>query len=135
MAHWFIRHRKIPIALYPFRKEMTDDGFRGRTNDVGLFQLLAARDGDHRKFGREAFYVLGFFLQKALRDEQREVDILMAGGFEARVEFALQHFPNSIAVGLDDHAAFDDLGGLRHIALQYDILIPRGKVLASGCNR
>ena len=60
---------------------------------VRLFQLLAAGDGDHRQFGREAFHVLGFFLQKALRNQQREVDVLVAGGLEAVVELALQQLP------------------------------------------
>ena len=34
------------------------------------------------------------------------------------VEFALQHFPDGLAVGFDDHAALDDFGGLRHVALR-----------------
>ena len=46
------------------------------------------------------------------------------------VQLALQHFPDRVAVGLDDHAAFDDFGRLRHVALQDDVLIPGGKILA-----
>ena len=113
---------------------MADDGFRSRPDDVRLFQFLAAGDGHHRQFGREAFHVLGFLAQKALRDQQREINVLVIGGFEAVVEFALHQFPNGIAVGFDDHAAFDDFGGLRHVALQNDVLIPRGKVLAARRN-
>ena len=55
---------------------------------------------------------------KALRDQQREIDVLMAGGLEAVVEFALQQLPDGIAVGLNDHAAFDNLGRLGHVALK-----------------
>jgi len=51
------------------------------------------------------------------------------GRFEAVVESALQSFPNRVAVGLDHHAAFDDLSRLGHIALQNNVLIPRGEVL------
>ena len=37
-------------------------------------------------------------------------------------------FPNGVAVGFDDHAAFDDFGGLRHVPLKNDVLIPGGEV-------
>src|SRR5437660_12455569 len=79
--------------------------------------------------------MLGFLLQKALRNEQGEIDVLVIGLLEAVVQLALCEFPNRVAVGLDDHAAFDDLGGFRHIALQNHVLIPGGKVLASCRNR
>ena len=110
---------------------MADDGFRSRADDVRLFQLLAAGDGDHGQLRREAFHVLRFFLQKALRDQQRKINVLMAGGLEAVVEFALEQFPDRIAVGLDDHAAFDDFGRLGHVALEDDVLIPGGEILAA----
>ena len=38
-------------------------------------------------------------------------------------------FPDRVAVGLDDHAALDDLGRFRHVALQDDVLIPRSEIL------
>ena len=126
------QHRQVAIALDPLREEVADDGFRRRADDVRLFEFLAARDGDHRELGREAFHVLGFLLQKALRDQQREIDVLMAGGLEAIVELALQDFPDGIAVGLDDHAAFDDFGRLGHVALEDDVLVPGSEVLAAG---
>jgi len=44
---------------------------------------------------------------------------------------ALENFPDRIAVGLDDHAAFDYLGGLRHVALKNHVLVPRRKILVS----
>ena len=123
------QHRQIAPALNPLGEEVADDGLRRRPDHVRLFEFLAAGDGDHRQFRREAFDVLGFLLQEALRDQQREIDVLVVGGLEALVEFALQHFPDGVAVGLDDHAALDDFGGFRHVALQYDVLIPGGKVL------
>ena len=49
------------------------------------------------------------------------------------VELALDPLPDCVAVGLDDHAALDDFGGLRHVALQNYVLIPCGEVCrASG---
>jgi len=41
---------------------------------------------------------------------------------------ALQHFPDGPAVGFDDHAAFDDFGGLRHVARKNDVLKPGCKI-------
>ncbi len=123
------QHRQVAPALDPLGEEVADDGLRRRADDVRLFQLLAAGDGDHRQLGREAFHVLGFLLQEALRDQQREIHVLVAGGLEAVVELALQHLPDGVAVGLDDHAALDDLGGLGHVALQDDVLVPGGEIL------
>src|ERR1700735_4298803 len=58
----------------------------------------------------------------------------MACGLEAIIELALDDFPDGVTVGADDHAAFDDLGRLRHVALENDVLIPRGEVTATGCD-
>ena len=51
------------------------------------------------------------------------------------VEFALEALPDRVAVGLDDHAALDDLGRLGHIALDDHVLIPGGEVFFSRSNR
>jgi len=125
-------HGQVPMALDPLGEEVADDGLRGGADDVGFFELLAAGMGDDGEFGREAFDVFGLLLQEALRNEQREIDVLVAGGFEAGVEFALEHFPDGVAVGLDDHAAFDDFGRLGHVALDDDVLIPGGEVFFAG---
>src|ERR1700680_841682 len=55
----------------------------------------------------------------------------MASGLEAVVELALHEFPDRITVGLDDHAAFHDFGGLGHVALKDHVLIPSGEILAA----
>ena len=123
---------QVAVAVDPLGEEMADDGFRGRPDDVRLLELLAAGDSHHRQFGREAFHVLSFLVEEALRNEQREVAVLMVGGFKALVELALHDFPNGVAVGLDDHAALDDLGGFRHVALDDDVLIPGGEILLAG---
>ena len=57
------------MGMDPLREHVIDDGLRGRTHDQRLFELLAAAMRDHRQFGREAFDVLGFLLNEALRDE------------------------------------------------------------------
>ncbi len=125
------QHREVAVTLNPLGEKMSDDGFRRRPDDVGLFQFFAAGYGDHRQLRREAFDVLRFPLHEALRNQQGEINVLVPGGLEAVVELALQQFPDGIAVGLDDHAAFDDLGRLGHVALQNHVLVPRGEILAA----
>ncbi len=59
-------------------------------------------------------------VRSKLRAGNKPVD----AGHEAIVEFTLQTLPHGVTVGLDDHAAFDDFGRLRHVALQDDVLVP-----------
>ncbi len=89
----------------------------------------------HRQLRRKSLHVFGFFLQKALRDQQRHINVLVAGGLDAIVQLALQALPDRVAIGLDHHAAFDDLGRLGHVAQNGDVLIPGGKIFFSWCNR
>jgi len=126
------QQRQIAITLNPLRKKVSDDGFRSRPDDVRLFQLFAAGDGDDRQLGREALHVLRFFFQEALRDQQRQINVLVAGGFEAIVELALDDFPHGVPVGLDHHAALDDFGRLGHVALEHNVLIPGREILVAG---
>src|SRR5713226_4896810 len=58
--------RQIAVALNPFRKKVANDGFRCWANDIGLFELFAARDSDDGQFWREALDVLRFLFQEAL---------------------------------------------------------------------
>ncbi len=125
------QQRQVAPALNPAREEMADDGLRGGPDDVRLFQFLAAGDGHHGQFGRETLHVLGLFAQEALRNQQREIGILVAGGLEAAVELLLEALPDGVAVGLDDHAALDDFGGLRHVSLEDNVLVPGSEILGA----
>ncbi len=122
------------MALDPLGEEVPDDRLRGRPDHVRLFEFLAAGDRDYRQFRRKALDVLGFLGQEALRDQQREVRVAVPGRLEASVQVPLHHFPDRVAVGLDDHAAFDDLGRFGHVGLLHDVLIPGGEVLIAGGN-
>ena len=84
------QHRQVAPAFDPLGEKVADDRLRCGTNDVRLFQLFAAGERDHRQFRREAFHVLGFLVHKTLRDQQWKIHVLMTGGFEAVVQFALQ---------------------------------------------
>lgn len=63
--------------------------------------------GDDGAFFGETFDVGGFFLEVAEGDEEGEVGVGVACGFDAGIEEALDVFPDGVAVGLDDHAAAD----------------------------
>ena len=83
--------RQVAIRLHPLGVHRADDRLAGRPDDQRLFEL--ARPGrslpsgarlqpmmrDDRAFLGEALDVLGFLLQEAERDEQREVGVLVAG--------------------------------------------------------
>jgi len=77
LAHWFDEERQIAPALDPAGEEMPDDGLRGRPNDVVLSSFLR-RDGDDGELGGKPLHVLCLPLDEALRDEQREVGVLVA---------------------------------------------------------
>src|SRR6202023_2709943 len=128
------QHGQVAIAFDPLGEKMSDDGFRSRTNDVRFLQHFSAGNRDNRQLGRETFPMLGLFLEKTLRNEQRKINVLVAGGLEAVVEFTLEPLPDSVAVRLDDHAAFDNLCRFGHVALQHDVLIPRSKVFPTRSN-
>ena len=120
------------MALDPLREEMADQGFRGGAEDIGLLECFPAGDGHQGKLWRKALHMLRLLLHEALRDQQREVNVLMARGLKAIVQLALDDFPNGVAVGLDDHAPLDDFSRLGHVPLQDDILIPGREVFGAG---
>jgi len=127
-------HRQIAPALDPTGEEVPDDRLRGRADDIGLFQFLAAGHCHHRQLRRETLHMLSFLAHEALRDEKREVSVLVASGLETVVQLALQALPDGVAVRLDDHAGFDELSGLGHVALKNYVLVPLGKIAAPGCD-
>ncbi len=98
------QHRQVAIALDPLGVHRVDDRLRRRPDDQRLLQLLAAAVGDHRRLGGEALDVLRLPREEALRDEEREVGVLVAGVLEHLVERLLHLLPDGVAVGPDDHA-------------------------------
>ena len=124
------QQRQVAIGADPLAVHVPDDGLRGRANDQRLVQLLAAAVRHDRQLRREALDVLGFLLQEAERDEQREVGVDVTGLLEAPVERRLDILPEGVAVGPDDHAALDR-GVVGQLGFLNDIGIPARVILAA----
>src|SRR6185369_3422133 len=77
----------------------------------------------------ETFDVLRFLREKALRNEEREVAVLVTGLLEHPVQGGLHLLPDGVAIGADDHATANravvsKLGAHEHL------VVPRGEILA-----
>ncbi|EJX02538.1 hypothetical protein EVA_09354 [gut metagenome] len=74
-----------------------------------------------------------FLLKQAFGDEDGHCHVLMAGLFKAGVQNVLDVFPNGIAIGAKNHAAFN--GGVVHqLCFQAHVSVPLGKVFIDGGN-
>ena len=84
---------------------------------------------DHGQFRRKAFHMFGFVCKKLCGISSGKYTFWCPVALKRVSSSRWMQFPDRIAIGFDDHAAFDDFGGLRHIALQNNVLIPRGEIL------
>ena len=78
----------------------------------------------------KTFYVLGFFVNKALWNKEREIGIFVACFFKFFIEHFLYFFPDSIARGTNHHAAFY-WGIIRQLSVLNDIQVPLRKVASA----
>ncbi len=119
---------EVAVRLDPFRVHRADDGFRGGADGQALAQLLAAAFSDPGDFGREPLDVLRLAHEQPFGDEQREIGVLVSGGFEAPVELRHDELPDRIAVWPHDDAAAHGrvVGELR---LETDLRVPLREVV------
>src|SRR5689334_10469800 len=103
---------------------MPNDGLARRPNDVGLLQLFATGVGHHREFWRKALHMFSFFLDEALRDEQRKIRILMPRRLELIVQRPLNFFPYGKSMRLDDHGTAHNFSSFSEAGLANDVLVP-----------
>ena len=97
--------RQVAPRLDPLGVHRADDRFRCRTDDELLLELLAARMRHVGHLRRESFDVLGFFVEQAFRNEQREIGVDVAGRLDLAIEGLLNELPDRVAIGPDYHAA------------------------------
>ena len=114
---------QVPPGLDVLAHHSAHDRLAGRPDGQALVELaVTAGLGDPGHLGREALDVLGLAHDHVLRDQQREVPVLVARRFDHVVEGALDGLPDREAIGADDHAATDravvgQLGLAHHVGV------------------
>ena len=121
------QQRQIAVGLNPLLERPADDRFRSGAHDQRLFQFLAPADGHDGQFRRKALHVLGFLLDEAFGNEEREIGVFVAGGLKTSVERVFDRFPQFVTVGLDDHAAAHRRI-VRQVGFLHHVRIPTRKV-------
>ena len=133
---------QVPVGLNPASEQFADDSLGSRPDDEGFVQLSGGLQlavlirfqsgmGDHRALLGEAVDMLRLALEKAHRDEEREVGVLVTGCLEHGIQGFANVFPDGIAPRFDNHATAyrSILGQVRR--LDY-LLIPLGIILFPG---
>jgi len=87
--------------------------------------------GHDRQLRRESLDVLRLPMDEALRDEEREVGILVPGGLDHPVQGGDDLLPDGVPVRADDHTAahgrvIGEFGDLD------DVLVPAREILRAG---
>ena len=121
---------QVPVGADPFGVQVADDGLRGGAHYQWLLQLLPPSVGHHRELGRKTLDVFRLLPDEGVRDEQREVGVLVPGFLEPSVQGGLDVLPQGIAVGADDHAP-PDRGVVGELGPPDDLGVPLGEVLAA----
>ena len=135
--------RQVAVRLHPFREHGADDGFGGRPDDERLFEFAGGHEravgpgfepvvGDHRALLGESLHMLRLLFEEALRDEEREIGVLVAGVLEHFVEDPLDVLPQPVAPRLDHHAAahrriLGQVGRLDHLLVPFGIVVGPGR--------
>ena len=124
---------QVPVGRDPLRHHLADDGLGRGPDDQGLLKLLAARVRHDGEFRSEALNVLGFALEVGLRDEQREVRVLVPGVLDPLVERGLEQLPDPVPVRPDDHGALRR-PAIDQLRLGHQLVVPGGEVLTLRSN-
>ena len=133
---------KVPPGVDPVLVGVPDDGFGCGTDDEFLLEpgrrvhddafsvggVHQAVVGHHGAFLGESGDMLGLAAEEGLRNEEREVGVLVTGLLEHSVQDVLHFLPYGVSVGFDDHAAAHG-GLLGEIRLDDQVVVPLGIVI------
>ena len=106
---------------------LAEKRLRGGPDAQALRQLLAAAMGDPGDFRSKALNMILLPLEQRLGDEHGHGHVDMARFLEATIQIVPDPFPQGIAVGLDDHEAFDR-GIIGQFGFPDDVRIPLGEI-------
>ena len=101
------QHGKVAVGLHPLGVHLADNRFAGRADNEFFRERNVADVRDERDFGSKALDVLGFFHKITVRYQHGEVSVGVTGRLKASVHFALDIFPDSVAVRANDHRTLD----------------------------
>ena len=119
---------QITVGMDNVGVQVAEQRLRCRPDRQPLHQFFTASVCHPCRLGREPLYMILFLLQQALRNEQRQVDILHAALLESRVQKPLDILPDRVSAGLKDHAALDR--GIIHQFRLFDhIRVPLREIL------
>ncbi|MNN54428.1 hypothetical protein D3C81_1692430 [compost metagenome] len=86
---------------------MANHRFRSRANRQTFFQFVPARLRHPWQLRVEAFNMILFLLEKALRNEHRKIRVAVPRFLEAAVHFLLNMLPDFKAVRFEHNTAAD----------------------------
>src|SRR5690606_33041320 len=128
VAPLVVEERQVAVALDPLAVQLAEQRLRRRPDGVRLLELLAARVRDDGELGGEALDVLGLALEVAHGDQQREVEVLVTGRLEHRVEVTLDVLPQRVAVRPEDEAA-THRAEVHELGAVDDVVVPAWEVV------
>jgi hypothetical protein len=110
---------------------LAEEGLAGGPDAEGILQLFAAAQGDPGALRGKAGDMVLLLLQQRLRDQHREIHVLVAGLLEPPVQFRLDILPDGVAIGAVDEHTLDG-GVVNQLRFLADVGIPLGKIRVPG---
>ena len=124
---------QIPPGVDDVGIVLAEQRLGGGADAEPVLQLLAAAHGDPGALRRKALHVVLLLLQQGLRDQHRQVHVLMPRLLEPPVQLRLDVLPQGVAVGpVDEHAL--DRGIVDELRLFADVRVPLGEIHVPGRN-
>ena len=124
---------QIAVGLDDLLVVLAKERFGGWTYSQTLGELFLTADRYPRAFGCEALNVVFLSLEKAFGNEHRHIYVLVTCFLEASVHICLHKLPESVAVGTDNHAAFN-ARIIDQFSLFDNICVPFRKILVAARN-
>ena len=118
---------QVPPGVDDVGIMFAEERLRSGADSAAVLQLLTAAHSDPRTFGCKALHMVLLLLEQGLRDQHRQVHVLVPRGLEAPVQLRLDILPQGVAVGpVDEHALHG--GVVDQLRLLADVRVPLGEV-------
>ena len=122
-----IKLGKVSVGVDYILEVVAEKCLGSGANHQSFRKSILTADCNHSALGSEARYVILFLLEKALGDKHRHIDIFVSECLESGVKLLLYIFPDSVAVGADDHASLY-ARIVNQLCLLYYVGIPLSKI-------